>query len=360
MRLPILYLALLTASASLAATTAPPSPPTTQPATHTRQEIEAMIDKAGRTNPDWWDRVTVTNLPATMDMSWQTVHGAPWNPQKNLGQFYWDVIYPNPRRWEEGAKLAQQILADSKSGPEAKRNATNTLAHIYSDLLQDYPRGAYWTRKTGQNQVRLADCYWKMGCRELAVETLQRVGPDTTRNGSVIKLWADMGDYATALRLADQMARSAPDPAYLAAGDACRLAGQYPKALEYYNKVVTTTAQRGTRDLDRNKQRAQASIQAVKVFDALDLSRIPDGKYTSSSTGYAGAVELQVTVAAGRITDVKVTQHHEKQFYASITSTTAQIIEKQGVKGVDSTSGATITSEAIINASAKALSSAMK
>jgi uncharacterized protein with FMN-binding domain len=55
-----------------------------------------------------------------------------------------------------------------------------------------------------------------------------------------------------------------------------------------------------------------------------------------------------------------VTKHREKQFYAAITDTPAQIIRKQSVKGIDATSRATITSEAIVTATAKALQSGMK
>jgi uncharacterized protein with FMN-binding domain len=65
-------------------------------------------------------------------------------------------------------------------------------------------------------------------------------------------------------------------------------------------------------------------------------------------------------VKAGRIEDVRVSKHTEKQFYSSIADTTRQIIQKQGVKGIDATASATITSEAIINATAKALANAMK
>ena len=54
------------------------------------------------------------------------------------------------------------------------------------------------------------------------------------------------------------------------------------------------------------------------------------------------------------------TRHHEKQFYSAIEDTTAQIVKEQGFTGIDATSGATITSEAIINATAKALAGAEK
>ena len=69
----------------------------------------------------------------------------------------------------------------------------------------------------------------------------------------------------------------------------------------------------------------------------------------------AFAVQVEVVVRSKRIDSVRVTQHREKQFYSALTDTPYKIIEKQGVKGVDTTSSATITSEAIINAAAKAL-----
>jgi uncharacterized protein with FMN-binding domain len=84
-------------------------------------------------------------------------------------------------------------------------------------------------------------------------------------------------------------------------------------------------------------------------------NRVPDGVHTASSLGYAGEVHVEVTVKSGRIESLRVTQHQEKQFYSALTDTPRQIIEKQGFKGVDAVSGATITSEAIINATAKAL-----
>jgi uncharacterized protein with FMN-binding domain len=98
----------------------------------------------------------------------------------------------------------------------------------------------------------------------------------------------------------------------------------------------------------------------VKLFDGLDLAKIADGTYKAESQGYEAPVVVEVTVKAGKIDAVKVVQHREKQFYSSISDTPARIIAKQGVKGVDATSGATITSEAIINASAKALSQGVK
>ena len=57
---------------------------------------------------------------------------------------------------------------------------------------------------------------------------------------------------------------------------------------------------------------------------------------------------------------MEVTKHEEKQYYTALTETPRKIIEKQGLKGVDATTSATITAEAIINATAKALAKALK
>ena len=51
---------------------------------------------------------------------------------------------------------------------------------------------------------------------------------------------------------------------------------------------------------------------------------------------------------------------HIRDLPQSAADTPAKIIAKQGVKGVDATSNATITSEAIINGTAKALASGAK
>jgi uncharacterized protein with FMN-binding domain len=98
----------------------------------------------------------------------------------------------------------------------------------------------------------------------------------------------------------------------------------------------------------------------MRLFEKADVAKVADGTYKADSLGYEGPVEVEVTVQNHRIANVRVTQHKEKQFYAAISDTPAKIIAKQGVKGVDATSNATITSEAIINATSKALASGAK
>jgi uncharacterized protein with FMN-binding domain len=343
----------------LAAQAAPPAKAPADPAarkTRTRKDVEALIAQAGRTPPDWF-AATKLNFPQSLDLSWPPNPGGPWDANKNIGQFIWSTINENPARWQEGIRFLHHLLTVNKDKPDVVKRTMSALGLMYHNLHEDYARAAFWWRKAGDADTdELADCYWKLGCKEMAVEILNKIGSDNTRNCTVIKLWSDVGDLTRALKLAE--ARGADDSAaMLAAGDACRLAGKYDDAVKYYDKVLAV--QSNDRDNPRNKNRAKASLDAIRLFDALDVKKVAPGTYTANSLGYEAPVDVEVIVAGGKLTSCRVTQHHEKQFYSSISDTPARLIAKQSVKGVEATSGATITSEAIINATAKALSQGM-
>jgi uncharacterized protein with FMN-binding domain len=326
----------------------------------TRAEVEALIQKAGASAPDWWSSVQL-NYPPTLDLAWPDPKPKePWTPSKNVGQYFWSVINENPGKWREGVRLGHHLLSVNKNNPAVVQKAMNQLGMMYFNLLGDWARAAFWWRKAGfDDDVDLAHCYWKMGSREMAVAIIGELTFDDTRHGNIIKLWADMGDLDKALVLAEASARvGGPDIAYLAAGDACRMAGRYPQALAYYQKVLAAPA--GQRDIKQNKARAQASIDAIRAAEGLDLSKVRDGTYTATSIAYAGPLDVAVDIRGGRILSVKVTRHQEKQFYTALTDTPAQIVARQGIKGVDAVTGATITSEAIMNATVKALAKGMQ
>ncbi len=328
-----------------------------------RGEIEKLIAEVGGTRPDWWDSVPV-NYPRTLDLSWPDKPPPPWNNQRNIGQYVWDIINPNPGRWREGVRLMDHLLSVHKDDPSRRNRAMREMARMYQDLLRDYARAAFWWQKAGVAEgqdyagVQLAECYWRLGSKEMANEMLAKTPPAFT----MIKLWADMGEVDLALEMAEANARgAAADIACIYAGDACRVAGRYAKALEYYQRVLAVPATgQMMRRIQRNHQRATANIEGIRLFDSLDLARIPDGKYQGSSVGFEYPLQVAVTVKQGRIEAVQVTSQQEKQPYNSLIETPAKIIAKQSVKGVDTTSRATITSEAVINATAKALASGMR
>jgi uncharacterized protein with FMN-binding domain len=258
------------------------------------------------------------------------------------------------------------LLSVNQDRTEIRKRVMVELGRMYHDLLQDYARAAFWWKKAGVDRterasisaVHLAECYAKLGCKEMAVELLGDIPP----HFAMIKAWADMGEIDRALRLAEANTRGPyADIAYIYAGDACRVAGRHEKALEYYDKLLALPADgQGWRRIQQNQARARDNAEGIKLFEMLELSRVPDGTYRSSCVGFKGDVHVEVGAKSGRIVSVRVTRHEEKQFYTALTDTPRKIIAKQGVKGVDATSGATITSEAIINATAKALAGAMR
>ena len=198
----------------------------------------------------------------------------------------------------------------------------------------------------------LAECYWRLGGTKMANKILSA----NRLPLSAIKLMGDMGQTDRALRLADAFGReSRPHEAFLLAGDACRQAGRYDQAIDYYQKAIDAPDARNEEYGKRFRGRAADSIAAIRLFDQADVANVADGTYKGVSIGYNGDMEVEVKVAAGRIESLRVTRHNEKQFYAAINDTIGQITQRQSVRNIDATSRATITSQAIVNATAKAL-----
>ncbi len=332
-----------------------------------KKEIQDLITNAGKTLPDWFES-TKLSIPPTLDLNWPEPAPKPWDGSKNVGQFIWDRVNPNPNQWRNGVRLMHHIMDEKKGDPRVVRRAMLALGGMYHHLLVDYSRAAYWLQRAGVEQnleqnpvagIQLADCYFHLGSKPMALALVQKM---KMRPLHTIKLLGDMGETADAIRLAELAAKnSQPVSCYLYAGDVCRVAGRLDEAEQFYQKALRS-ADKDTRNNDhakRDRQRAEASLAAI-AFYRLNPSELADGVYVASSLGYEDDVEVSVTLRDGRIQSVKVTKHREKQFYSSIADTPPRIIAKQGVNNVDTVSGATITSEAIINATAKALAQGRK
>lgn len=326
-------------------------------AVRSRSEVLELIRSVGPTPPDWYEE-TPLEYPDTLDLSWPLKPPTKgWNNQVNVGQYIWDIINPNPNRWKSAVRLVHHEMTLHQNDPALLRRDMRMLGGMYFRLFQDYPRAAFWFRQadvgTGDPQsVALAECYWRLGCRPLAMETLRgRAVPL-----QAIKLLGDMGQTDRAVQLAGRFSQSGRvHEAYLLAGDACRLAGRYDQAISFYQRVIDADEARNEDYGQRYRGRARDSIEAIRLFEQADVRRVANGSYRDSSVGYNGPVEVEVTVADGEIADVQVTEHQEKQFYAALKDTPEQILDKQSVQDIDGTSGATITSQAIVNAAAKAL-----
>ena len=331
-----------------------------------RQAILAEVNRLGRTPPDWFES-TPLNYPKTLDLSWPIPAPKGWNSSKNVGQFIWDRINPNSRKWREGVRLMHHILKVNKDRDTQKR-AMRTLGSMYHNLLQDHPRSAFWFRQSGledelkrypQPGVFLADTYWKLGSKRMALETLGRM---PRKPYLAIKLLGDLGETNAAVKMAERFSRSGrATTSFLYAGDACRVAGRLADAEKYYRRAIAAipAKESGKPHRKRDRARAEACIAAIRFY-SLDPKKVADGTYRASSIGYEGQVHVEVVVSAGKIKSVRVTKHREKQYYSALTDTPRKIMNRQRVAGIDATSSATITSEAIINATARALGSGLK
>ncbi|MEZ6063295.1 MAG: FMN-binding protein [Planctomycetaceae bacterium] len=325
-------------------------------------EVRAIIDAAGATPPDWFE-ATKLEYPETLDLSWPLKPPTKtWESQKNVGQYIWSVINENPGRWHSGIKLVHHCLTLHRDDSVLLQRDMRTLGSMYFTLLQDYPRAAFWFEKASPSVARadgihLAECYWRLGNQQMAMDMLR----GQSLSMGAIKLYGDMGAIDEAVRLADRFQNySNSYDAFLLAGDALRRAGRLDDAVTYYQKVIESDSFRNEEYETRLKGRARDSIDAIRLFDRADVTKVADGTYSGDSIGYNGRLEIEVKVAAGKIERLEVTAHQEKQYYASLTDTPSQIIRLQSIHGVDATSGATITSQAIVNATARALARGAK
>lgn len=87
-----------------------------------------------------------------------------------------------------------------------------------------------------------------------------------------------------------------------------------------------------------------------------------DGSYKGTGEGYKGAIEIEVVVAGGKITDLAVLSHEETPGISdgAFDGIKEQLIEKQSAEGLDTVSGATGTSNGLIEAINEALPQAAK
>ena len=322
----------------------------------TPNEIDTIIERVGSTSPAWLDE-TPLDYPETLDLTWPMPAPKPWNNRNNVGQFIWDRVNPNESQWRAGVKLMYHMLDLAKGNDELTRRIKESLGSMYFRFFQDYPRAAYWWRdamvaRSSHNGVNLAECYFRLGSKRMALNALDA----KTIRIDKIKLLGDMGETKDALQMADLFASRAKDPqwALLTAGDVCRQAEDYKRAIQYYRQAIEATGRNEDYE-KRAEARARQSIAGIEQFELLDVSKLADGNYVAETIGYEGPIKVRVSVKSGRIESVEVTEHREKQYYSSLRDVPEQIIATQDLKTVDATSGATITAEAIVSATAKAL-----
>lgn len=104
----------------------------------------------------------------------------------------------------------------------------------------------------------------------------------------------------------------------------------------------------------KKKEKKKSSSEAFA-----DQDSYADGTYTGTAQGFGGPITVQVTVSGGKITDVTIlSAGGETASYFSQAQGVISRIISSGSPNVDTVSGATFSSNGILNAIKRALSSA--
>lgn len=103
-------------------------------------------------------------------------------------------------------------------------------------------------------------------------------------------------------------------------------------------------------------------LLSLAVFTACGGSKLADGTYTGEGKGNGGTLSVEVVVSGGKIAEVTIGDNKETPAMLEMVEATLpeQIVEKQGTDGVDTVSGATKTSEGVLEAVTLALEEAGK
>jgi uncharacterized protein with FMN-binding domain len=88
----------------------------------------------------------------------------------------------------------------------------------------------------------------------------------------------------------------------------------------------------------------------------IDLTKVADGTYTGKARGFKSDITVQVVVSGGKITQIEIVSHDDTPGISdnAIKGMIPKIIEAQSLE-VDMVSGATLTSQGIVNAVFEAL-----
>lgn len=182
--------------------------------------------------------------------------------------------------------------------------------------------------------------------------------------------YAHFGEYDQALSLLDRAMKDLPpDPwrinstanIHNAYGDLYAEMGQIDQAKRHYAEAIrlypTSNQPYGRHLLPRYAAKVQTKLNLL-TMDSLATAKLRDGVYVGKSLGYADAKDMEVTVTiqAGRIADVQV-KHQEKIDLGATKIIPQRIIEKQSLK-VDGVTGATVTTQAIVDGAFGALKKA--
>ncbi len=269
----------------------------------------------------------------------------------------WDMNKP----WKDGRLEIRRLLA---AGTEAEVRQGVKLTWLYAQkgdignghelpmylflsgnyawAALEYPKHMKTVEGKGATHeyVCYASCLAHFGEYAQALEVLGKglkdLPPQQWRANSMASIQNQMGDV------------------YVKMGDAEKARKAYAEAIRLY---PTSEQPYGRQLIPRRVAMVQAKLDMMSLA-ALSTAKLRDGVYSANALGYADGKEITVTltIKGGKMADIKVA-HQEKIDLGASRIIPQRIVTQQSLK-VDAVTGATVTSQGIIDGTFKALKQA--
>ena len=266
------------------------------------------------------------------------------------------TTYDTGEPWKEARQHIRKLLGQGKHREAIKLTYDYLIVRKVNKNTHEYPMYVYlggeyaWAIQIYEQRLKqkgsehahesrcLASCYMKYGETDKALKAL-RFGAK--------HLPKPPWDKMAAAGIEDHMG-----DVYAQEGNAETAKRHYQKAMALYRGA---NPRYGRHLLPRRVAKIQAKLDLMQL-EELDVTKLRDGVFSGQSIGYTKVLTTMVTLRGGRIVDIKV-RHKENIEQGATRTIPQQIIEKQSLQ-VDAVTCATITTQAIVEATYRALQKA--
>ena len=275
---------------------------------------------------------------ATTNIAWDT--SKPWKDARlEIRRLL--ALNTEPEKIRQAVKLAWLYMQKNEIGEGGEWPMYLFMAGEYAWAAQEYPK--LLRASQGKGAVHAYLCY--------------------------ASILSHFGEYEQAMGVLSNAARDLPKPPWKIRGEAnihehrgdllVRM-GRTNEARAAYDNAIrllpTSDQPYGKHLLPRHVERIKTKVEMLSM-KALEEGKLKDGRYVGRAMGYADKeMVITVTIGGGRIADVDV-KHEEKIDLGATRIIPQRIVEANSLK-VDAITGATVTSQGIIEGAFKALKQA--
>ena len=268
-----------------------------------------------------------------------------------------EVNYDTNNPWKEARLEVRRLL--SLGGKKAKEGVKLTYLYMQKKDIgngHEYPMYLFMS-----------------GEYEWALQEYQKFLKSKTKGYiheylSFASCYRHFGEYAKTLEVLDTAMQQLPAPPWRIArradvhdhfGDTYAEMGDFDQAKEHYQKAIelypTSNQPHGRHLLRRRAAKVQAKLDLL-TYKSIESGQLQDGVYKGKSLGFSKDIVVTITIKKGEIADIQV-KHEEKIDLNATKIIPQRIIEKQSLK-VDGITGATVTFQAIVEGTFRALKKA--